>query len=191
MLGDEIVRAPASDDPTLVHDRDLVGEPLGLLDVVRGHEDGHALRAQLVDECPQLRAHLRVEPDGRFVEEQELGPVHEAAGDEQAASHPARELVDHDVGASGQVGHFERALDRGVSIGTRHSVEAGEHRQVLTHRELEVEVVELGHHPAAGASLLGLAGQAMAEHLDLAGVRDRLGGQHAHRRRLASAIGAE
>ncbi|MEJ7657746.1 MAG: hypothetical protein WKF33_12040, partial [Thermoleophilaceae bacterium] len=96
--------------------------------------------------------------------------MHEAAGDEQAASHPARELVHHAVGAAGEVGHLQSAGDRVLALVLRHAVEPREHRQVLTHRELEVEVVELGHHPAAGASLLGLAGQAMAEHLDLAGV---------------------
>src|SRR3712207_9344389 len=40
------------------HDRDLVAEALGLLDVVGAHEDRDALGAQLVDQGPQLLANL-------------------------------------------------------------------------------------------------------------------------------------
>jgi hypothetical protein len=39
--------------------------------------------------------------------------------------------------------------------------------------------------------LLRLAGQPVAQHLELALVGDRLRGQHAHRRRLAGAVRAE
>ena len=71
------------------HDRDGVAEALGLLDVVGRHEDRDALGAQPVDQRPQLLAHLRVEADGRLVEQQEPRLVDERARDQQSAAHAA------------------------------------------------------------------------------------------------------
>ena len=73
----------------------------------------------------------------------------------------------------------------------RHAVEVREDEQVLLDGERRVEVVGLRRDAHLGARLLGVAGQRVAEHLELAGVGDRLRGQHLHRRRLAGAVGAE
>ena len=113
------------------HDRHRVGEALGLLDVVRRHQDRRALAAQAVDQRPQLLAHLRVEADGRLVEQHEPRAVHERAGDQQPPAHAARELVDPRVAAVAQVGDLERALDRRPALGARDPVEVREDEQVL------------------------------------------------------------
>ena len=81
VLDAQLVGRPARDDGTVRHHRDVVGEPLGLLDVVRRHEHGRALRAQCVDQRPQLLAHLGVETHRRLVEQHELRGVHEPACD--------------------------------------------------------------------------------------------------------------
>ena len=70
-------------------------------------------------------------------------------------------------------------------------VEAREHGEVVLHRHVDVEVVELRHHAHLGARLLRLAGQLVAEHRRSALVGDRLAGEHAHRRGLAGAVRAE
>ena len=58
------------DDLPAVHDRDAVAE-LGLVHVVRGHEDRRAFGLlQRVDVAPDRAAGLGVEADGRLVEEQ-------------------------------------------------------------------------------------------------------------------------
>ena len=98
------------------HDQDRVGEALRLLDVVRRHEDRRALGAQPVDQRPQLLADLRVEADGRLVEQDEVRPVDERARDQQPAPHAARELVDARVAPVDQVRDLERALDRRVPL---------------------------------------------------------------------------
>ena len=66
-----------------------------------------------------------------------------------------------------------------------------EDEQVLLHGQRRVEVVELRRDSALGAGGLRLLRKAKAEHLDLALVGDRLGGEQPHRRRLARAVGAE
>ena len=66
----------------VVHDRDAVAEPLGLVEVVRREQDRHpAARRAGGDHVEQLVADARVEPDGRLVEEQHLRLGDERAGD--------------------------------------------------------------------------------------------------------------
>ena len=132
-------------------------------------------RAQRVDERPQLLAHLRVQADGRLVEQQQPRAVHERAGDEQPPAHAARQLVDLRVAAVGEVGDLQRALDRGLALAARQPVEVREDEQVLLDGQRRVEVVELRRDAHRRARLLGLAGQRVAEHLELAGVGDRPG----------------
>ncbi len=69
--GLELVRAPLPHDPAVVDDGDAAGQLVGLLEVLRGQEHGHAL---VLVEAPHLlpegdAAH-RVEAGGRLVEEE-------------------------------------------------------------------------------------------------------------------------
>jgi hypothetical protein len=62
----------------VVDDPDAVGEHVGLLEVLRGQEDGHAvLAARAGDLVPERRAALQVEPGRGLVEEEDPRPVDE------------------------------------------------------------------------------------------------------------------
>jgi hypothetical protein len=147
----ELRRRAARDHLPARHHGDDVGEPLGLLDVVRRHQHRHALVAQTVDQRPQLLADLGIEPDGGLVEQHEPRPGRRRRG----------------------------------------AVEAREDAEDLAAGELDVEVVELGNDAHLHARLLGLLGQPVAQHADLALGRQRLRRQRPHGRRLAGAVGAE
>ena len=56
-----------------VHDDEVVGEPLGLLEGVGRHDDGRARVALLGDEVPHVEPAVRVEARRRLVEEEHLG----------------------------------------------------------------------------------------------------------------------
>ena len=101
-----------------------------------------------VDQRPQLLAHLRVEADGRLVEQHEPRPVHERARDQQPPAHAARELVDARVAPVDEVRELERALDRRAPLGRGDPVEVREDEQVLLDGQRHVEVVELRHDAA-------------------------------------------
>ena len=63
---------------------DAVAQPLGLVEVVGGQQDGHRRsRPQPGDEIEQLVADARIEPDGRLVEEEHLRLGEERPGDLQ------------------------------------------------------------------------------------------------------------
>ena len=173
------------------HDQHGVGEALRLLDVVRRHQDRRPLRAEPVDQRPELLAHLRVEADGRLVHQHEPRPVHERAGDQQAAPHAAGELVDLRGAAVDELGQAQRALDRLAPVGVCDPVEVREDEQVLLHGQRHVEVVELRHDPALDAGLLRLVREAEPEHVQVALVRDRLGREKPHRRGLARSVRAQ
>ena len=145
--------------------------------------------SQLADQRPELGADLRVEADGRLVEEDELRVVDEAAGQQQAAAHPAGELVDGVFAAVAQPRQVERRVDRGGDV--LDPVEAGEDREVVLDGDVDVEVVELGDDAHHRPRRLRFARQLVVEDAQLAGVGDRLAGEQPHRRRLAGAVGAE
>ena len=71
----------------------------------------------------------------------------QAPREQQAAAHPARELVDRVLAAVGQARELERPVDRGGDVGD--AVEPREDREVVLDRDVDVEVVELrddAHH---------------------------------------------
>ena len=78
-LGLERGRRALGDDVPVVDDADAVGEHVGLLEVLRRQEDGHAVLArEPLDLRPQRAAALRVEAGRRLVEEQDGRAVHAA-----------------------------------------------------------------------------------------------------------------
>ena len=83
-------RRALGDDVAVVDDPDAVGEHIGLLQVLRGQEDGHALLLrEPADLAPERVPALRVEPGGRLVEEEDARVVHERQREVEAALHPA------------------------------------------------------------------------------------------------------
>ena len=72
-------------DLALVDDADPVGHLFGLVDVMRGQDDG-ARRSSLSERtsCPHVAPELDVDAGGRLVEEQDLRLVRQRLGDEQA-----------------------------------------------------------------------------------------------------------
>ena len=79
--------------PAVQHD-DLVGQPLGLEQEVRAHEDGLAVLGHLVDEAEHRARRLGVEARSRLVEQQEIGLVQHRARQRQPGTHPGRVAAD-------------------------------------------------------------------------------------------------
>ena len=82
------------DQPAVVDDRDAVAEVLRLFHVVRRVEHARAGARLLAHELEQPHAALRIDADRRLVEQQHLGPVHDAAAEVEAALHAAAEALD-------------------------------------------------------------------------------------------------
>ena len=73
----QLLGGALGDDVPVVDDPDPVGERVGLLEVLRREEDGHALVAgEPGDFGPESASALRVEARRRLVEEEDRRPVH-------------------------------------------------------------------------------------------------------------------
>ena len=103
-------RRALAHDQAVVDDRQPVAQLVGLLEVLRGEEDG---RAALVD-APHLVPHRQpargVEAGRRLVEEQHLGPVHERRREVEPALHAARVALDPAVGRVLELDQLEQLL---------------------------------------------------------------------------------
>ena len=87
----QLRRRALGDDPAVVDDPDAVGEHVGLLEVLRREEDGHALLArEPPDLVPERGAALRVEAGRRLVEEEDRRVVDQCEREVEPALHAAR-----------------------------------------------------------------------------------------------------
>src|SRR5207253_2037528 len=91
--GLQLGRGALGDDPAVVDDGDAVGEPVGLLEVLRREEDSGAVGHEVLDHAPQLAPAAGVEPGGRLVEEQHRRAVHERGGQVEAPASGRRIVV--------------------------------------------------------------------------------------------------
>ena len=107
----ELVLALDQDQLALVDHAHAIGHLLGLLDVVRGQDDGHALVAELAHQRPHVAAELDVDAGRRLVEEQDVRLVRQRLGDHHAPLHAARERLDAVVALLPERQRLEHALD--------------------------------------------------------------------------------
>ena len=73
----------------LVDDGDLVAHLLGLLQIVGGEDDGHALRVQFSDVLPQHLAQLDIDARCGFVQHQDTRAVDQRLAQQEPPPHAA------------------------------------------------------------------------------------------------------
>ena len=80
-------------------------ELLGFIDIGGGNDNGHAalLLLQIVHELPELAARKRVNACGGFVQNQQIGVVHQGAAQAQFLLHAARQFARGAVEEGGKV----------------------------------------------------------------------------------------
>ena len=86
VVADQLRRRALGDDPALVHDHQPVAELLGLVHVVGGEHQRHALLLEPEQPVPEQVPGLRVEAGGRLVEQQQLGLVDQRRGRSSAGA---------------------------------------------------------------------------------------------------------
>ena len=86
----QLVGRALGDDPAAVEHADEVGEAVGLLEVLGGEQDGHALGLELAHGRPDLLPAAGVEPGRGLVEEEQPRSLDHAHRQVEAALHPAR-----------------------------------------------------------------------------------------------------
>ena len=128
--------SPAGDD------RHPVGEPLRLVHVVGGEEDGLAEVAQAGDHVPGLAPRRGVEAGRRLVEEEQLGVADQRHADVEAALLAAGETAGAGVRLAAEADQLDRLLDR-----PRRAVVAGVEPERLAHGQVGIESAALQDDP--------------------------------------------
>jgi len=85
----EVRRRPLGDHRAVVDDDDVLGEPVGLFEVLGGEEHGGATRNECLDHVPQGQSALWVEAGRRLVQKQDRRAGHESGGKVESTAHAA------------------------------------------------------------------------------------------------------
>ncbi len=164
---------------------------LGLVHVVGGDQDGHALAGHVVDELPELAAADGVDAGGRFVEKEHARPVDDGTAQPQPLPPATGEVCGELVLAAHQPGHAQDLGLAPAQIRAREPIDLAVEADVLAGGQVLVEREKLRHVAHVCLHGLGLGGRVVAQHATAACARLEQAQQHADGRRLAGTIGAQ
>ncbi len=86
-----------ADDLSLVDDDDPMSQCIGLLEIVRRQQHRLAALGQRADLLPETAPRLNVHPDGRLIEEDQIGVATQRQTEEHALLLPSAQLAEHSV----------------------------------------------------------------------------------------------
>ncbi|HEY8867760.1 MAG TPA: hypothetical protein VIM30_00050 [Candidatus Limnocylindrales bacterium] len=157
---------------------------------MRRQEDRDAALAQLFDQLVDIARGDRVKPGCRLVEEQHLRVAEQRPRQRDALAETLGQGAAGIAGPVGQVDGTQGKLDATARVGD--FVQVGETLEVLDHAQAEIEARRLGHDRDPPADFHAVVGRER-DSGDCGRARGRCheGAECPHRRRLASAIGAE
>lgn len=96
----------------MIDQGDLLGQAIGLLEVLGGQQRGRAFPVRLVDDPPQPLAGAGLQPGGRLVERHDRRPSDQTGGEAEPPAHVARARRDTTVGGLDQPERIARATAR-------------------------------------------------------------------------------
>ncbi len=135
--------------------RDVRGKLQSLPQLVRGHDDGLALRQRLPQQLLQDGDGAVVEGGERLVQQQHGRVVQERAGHCEPLPHSSRELAHQAVAHALQAGSFQPLQRLGARV--VQPVQLAEEREILERRKLVVHRDPVSDEPHQAARF-GLAG---------------------------------
>ena len=156
---------PFRDDPAVADHRDLVGQVLRLVHVVRSQQHRLAERHQALDDLPRLVPGRGIEPGGGLVQEQQVRVADQGDGDVQPPLLSAGQLQHPGVPLALQAHEIDHVAHR-----PRPRIVPGVHRDGLCHGEVPVHAAGLQHDPDLALQLPPLPCGIIAEDLHRAAV---------------------
>ena len=187
----ELLCGPGRDDKAMVDDHDLVGQLVGLIEVLGGQQQRGPAGDQRPDDVPHAEPRSRVKTCGRLVQEQDLGTSDQAGGQIQAALHAARVVLGVPIGGIGQVELLEEIGGPRPGVRLAQVVQPPDDLEILPAGELLLNGGRLPGQPDQAADRGCLPDDIASLDQCLALVRLQQGSEDAHGRCLARAVRPE
>jgi hypothetical protein len=187
----ELGRRAGRDHPTAVDHDDLVGERVGLLEVLRGEQQRGAAADQLAQHLPELGPAPRVEPGGRLVEEQHRRRRDQAHRQVESTPHPSGVGLGDPVGGVAERELLEQLVGQRTDLPARDAVETADQPDVLPAGEELVDRGSLAGEAHAATNPVGVLDDVVTGNRAGATGRHAQGGEHPDGGRLARAVGPE
>src|SRR4030065_504218 len=108
----------------LMHQADAVAT-LGFVEVGSGNKNRHPFLQKVVENPPEVPAGNRIYAIGGFVEEQDLGGMHQSASQTQFLFHAPRKILGQAVAKRGKVAERKETVDAGETLFFAHGEEVG------------------------------------------------------------------
>ena len=174
---------PLGDHATHVHDREALGEPVRLLEVLRREQHRRAVGHELADHLPECVPARKVQTGRGLVEEQDRRPCHQRSGHIEPAAHPARVRSDRAVGRLRELETLQELSRPLRHPPTRTLGETADQPKVLATGEVGVHGRGLAGQTDAQADALGVVHDVEAQHLGATavGLEDRREDPHGGR----------
>mmetsp|Transcript_91104 Transcript_91104/g.235256 ORF Transcript_91104/g.235256 Transcript_91104/m.235256 type:complete len:531 (+) Transcript_91104:363-1955(+) len=191
VLGLQLRGAAQAAELPVDHDRQARAEHLALLHRMAREHNRVAPLAQVADDVPQEAARAHVHAGGGLVEQHDIRVADERQRGGQLALVAAGEVLAALVLVVLQAHAGDHGLDGLGHLRWRDAADARVEGDGLLHRQLVGQGVELRAVAQVLAGPVAVAVHAVAAHEDVAGSDVGIARDHAHRRRLASAVDAE
>src|SRR5947208_8145659 len=188
LAGDHLVRGTLCQELAVEDVSELVAA-LGLVHVMRAHENGDAARGQRMQLVPEIAPRLGIHARRRLVEKQELRIVQQTRSEREPLLPASRQGSGELVRTILETELFELALDALVAV--LHAVHAGDEAKILADGEVDPERESLGHVADVPLDLFRLAQHVVAEASALPAVGREQPADHPDRGRLATAVGSQ
>jgi hypothetical protein len=188
-------RPAQSLDPTggdqlaLTQDRDSIAQRIDLRQQVAGEQHrGALLVAQLAQQGPELGDALRIEPVGRFVEQQHAPPAEQRLGQAHPLTHPLGEVGGVAPGRVHQPDLFEPQVRLPPSLEPAQPLQARQLHQIASGRPTRLERGRLDQRSDPRQPLGRVAEAVVSVHQDLPGDPRREAQDPTHGRGLARPV---
>ena len=157
-------RSSSRDDLAVVDDHQVLGEPVGLLQVLGREEYCRALCDETFDHGPHIRTARRVQAGGRLVEKEHSRVGNKRGGDVKASAHPSGVRLGRPVRRVSEAELFEKRRRALLELRFGHVVEPSDHPEVLRAGKVLVDCRELTGEPDQRAHYIRLGRDIVTEH---------------------------
>ncbi len=179
------------DDSAVIDHRDLVGEGIGLFQILRGQQHGRALSDERPDHAPDIVALGRIEPGRRFVEEDDIRAADERRGEVKPSAHATRVGLREAFARLGQVEFREQLVCSHPGLFGGEVEQLPDHDQVLDAGEIFVNARVLAGETDGAAHILRVVDDIQSSDRCRARVWPEKGGEDADGGGLTRAVRPE